>query len=276
MREEIGTMRSLVAILAMLLPAACSDKQDAAPQPQASASPAAAAAPSTPAAPPAQARKVEVQNALIQFDYAYPAEAAAIPALKGLLDADLDKRQREITAEAQEGRAEAKQSGYDFNPYGHSTDWTVVTDLPGWLSLTAQRWEFTGGAHGNPWTEALLWDKAASARRKTEDLFVSKAALSSAIRLPFCDLLDKERARRREAPVNRDSGDMFDECIDPLESTVILGSADKQHFTRIGVQVDPYAAGPYAEGGYEVTLPVTPAVLRAVKPEYRALFAAGR
>jgi len=57
---------------------------------------------------------------------------------------------------------------------------------------------------------------------------------------------------------------------------VILGSADKQHFTRIGVLIDPYAAGPYAEGGYEVTLPVTPAVLRAVKPEYRALFAHGR
>jgi hypothetical protein len=152
----------------------------------------------------------------------------------------------------------------------------VVTDLPGWLSLTASRWEFTGGAHGNPWTEAMLWDKAAGARRAAADLFLSKAALSSAIRLPFCDRLDKERAKRREAPVNRNSGDMFDECIDPVESTVILGSADRQHFTRIGVLVDPYEAGPYAEGGYEVTLPVTPAVLKAVRPEYRSLFAPGK
>lgn len=69
---------------------------------------------------------------------------------------------------------------------------------------------------------------------------------------------------------------MFDACIDPVDSTVILGSADKQHFTRIGVLVDPYEAGPYVEGNYEVTVPVTAAVLKAVKPEYRAAFALGR
>ncbi|MEO0056797.1 MAG: hypothetical protein RIT17_233, partial [Pseudomonadota bacterium] len=31
--------------------------------------------------------------------------------------------------------------------------------------------------------------------------------------------------------------------------------------------------GSYAEGPYEVTLPVTQAVLAAVKPEYKAAFA---
>ena len=237
-------MRCQTAILAALMLAACSGKQEAPPAPQASAAPSAAApAPSATAAPPAQAVKVIEETALIQFDYAYPAEAAAIPALKGLFDADLAKARRELVAAAKEGKTEAKASGFDFNPYGHSTDWTVVTDLPGWLSLTASRWEFTGGAHGNPWTEAMLWDRAAGAQRSAADLFLSKAALSQAIRLPFCNLLDKERAKRREAPVNRGSGDPFDECIDPVESTVILGSADRQHFTRIGVLVDPYEAG---------------------------------
>lgn len=270
-------MRCQTAFVAVLLLSACSGKQEATPAPEASVAvgPAVVAA-SAPAAPPAQAVKVEEETALIQFDYAYPAQAAAIPALKGLLDADLAKQKRQLIEVAKEGQAEARASGFDFNPYGHSTDWTVVTDLPGWLSLTASRWEFTGGAHGNPWTEALLWDKAAGARRAAADLFVSKAALSSAIRLPFCDLLDKQRSKRREAPVNRNSGEMFDECIDPLESTVLLGSADKQYFTRIGVLVDPYEGGSYAEGAYEVTLPVTPAVLKAVKPEYRSLFAPGR
>lgn len=270
-------MRSLALILLSLSLAACSGEADAPLAAETSAAAHAAAAPAVAAAPPAaKAVSVKEETALIQFDYAYPAQAAAIPALKGLLDADLDKARRELLAAAREGQKEAKASGFDFNPYGHSTDWTVVTDLPGWLSLTAQRWEFTGGAHGNPWTDALLWDKAAGARRAASDLFVSKAALSAAIRTPFCNLLDRERAKRRQAPVNRDSGDMFDECIDPVESTVILGSADRQHFTRIGVLVDPYAAGSYAEGSYEVTLPVTPAVLKAVKPEYRALFAASR
>jgi hypothetical protein len=76
--------------------------------------------------------------------------------------------------------------------------------------------------------------------------------------------------------VDRTSGDSFDDCLAPSDVTVLLGSSNKQQFNRIGLIADPYAAGPYAEGSYEVTLPVTPALLKAVKPEYRAAFAAGR
>ena len=53
---------------------------------------------------------------------------------------------------------------------------------------------------------------------------------------------------------------------------MILGSSDRKRFNRIGLLVGPYAAGPYAEGSYDITLPVTPAVLKAVKPEFRAAF----
>ena len=69
---------------------------------------------------------------------------------------------------------------------------------------------------------------------------------------------------------------MFDQCIDPTASTVILGSSNKQQFDRIGILIAPYEAGPYAEGDYEITLPVTKAVLAAVKPQYRSVFALGR
>lgn len=221
---------------------------------------------------PAGGVAMKVERKDYTFDYAYPAQAAAIPALKAWLDRDATKARADI---AELAIPDPKLSR-PVMALGHSTAWQVVTDLPGWLSLSAQRWEFTGGAHGNPWTEALLWDKAAKRRRAATDLFTSKAAFSAAIRAPFCAALDRQRAEKRGAPVNRASGDMFDECIDPLESTVILGSADGRHFTRIGVLVDPYEAGPYAEGAYEVTLPVTPAVLRAVKPQWRGAFAMGR
>lgn len=270
-------MRACLPAIALLTLMACSPAKDEAPVPKASATAAAVPAPAPPpSAPPAQARSVEDKTPLYDFDYAYPAEAAAIPALKAWLDGDIARQKADIMAAAKDGRAGAAESGFPFNPYGHSTDWDVVTNLPGWLSLSAQRWEFTGGAHGNPWSEGLLWDKAANTRRDALSLFTSKAALSAAIRAPFCDALDKQRAERREQPVDRAGGDMFDQCIDPVESTVILGSADKQHFTRIGVLVDPYEAGPYVEGNYEVTVPVTAAVLKAVKPEYRAAFSLGR
>ena len=72
------------------------------------------------------------------------------------------------------------------------------------------------------------------------------------------------------------SGDEFDKCLAPSEVTVLLGSGDKVHFTRIGLIADPYMAGSYAEGSYEVTLPVTPALIKAVRPEFRGAFAVGR
>ena len=81
---------------------------------------------------------------------------------------------------------------------------------------------------------------------------------------------------KRGTPVAPGSSDEFDKCIDPADETVILGSKVRFGFDRIGIRIAPYNAGPYAEGAYEVTLPVTPAVIAAVRPEFRASFAPGQ
>jgi hypothetical protein len=226
--------------------------------------------------PQGRSRKVAVQNDLFDFDYAYPAGAGRIPALKAWLDADLAKSRSDLESSAKDARAEAKTNDYPYHPYATGTDWKVVADLPTWLSLSATVYSDTGGAHPNHGYTALLWDKAAGKKLAATDLFTSASALSAAIRTDFCNALDKQRAKRRDAPVNRASGDEFDACIDPVASTVILGSSDKAHFDRIGVLVGPYEAGPYAEGDYEITLPITAKVLAAVKPQYRTGFALGR
>ncbi|HZU64144.1 MAG TPA: DUF4163 domain-containing protein [Novosphingobium sp.] len=232
-------------------------------------------------APPAQAasapaHKVEANTALYTFSYEYPQKAEAIAALRAWLDSDAARARREIAASAREGAADARQNGYPFNPYDASTSWQVVTDLPGWLSLSGMAADYTGGAHPNHGPIALLWDKAAGQRRQALDLFASKAAFSAALKGPFCAALNRQRAERRGAAIDPHSTDPFDACLDPAEAVVILGGADHQHFTRIGLLLGPYAAGPYAEGDYEVTLPVSPAVLAAVRPPYRAAFAVGR
>ena len=66
---------------------------------------------------------------------------------------------------------------------------------------------------------------------------------------------------------------MFGKCPKISELTELLGSSNRQRFDRIGLIADPYVAGSYAEGTYETTLPVTAAILRIVKPGYRAVFA---
>lgn len=265
------------AILFLLLAAACVPQQDEGKTP----APTAAAqttepAPSASATIAPLARKTREETDAFQFEYNYPAEAAAIPSLVAELEADLAKRRRELVSAAREGRIAAKENGFDFNPYSHAVNWTVVTDLPGWLSLTAAASEFTGGAHPNHWSQALLWDKGADQSRVATDLFTSRGALAKAIRDPFCKALNRERAKRRGEPVSADSDDPFDQCIDPTASTIILGSSNQQQFDRIGILIAPYEAGPYAEGDYEITLPVTKAVLAALKPQYRSVFALGR
>lgn len=269
-------MRGLFLALAALSLASCRGGEEPVPVPtNAQASDASA---TMTEAPPPQAKAVKrtVENERFSFTYAYPAAAAAIPALKAEFDAEMDSNQAELSNQARDGQKEARSGGFEFHPYEGSTVWTVVTDLPGWLSLKADINSYTGGAHGNHGTTSLLWDRAASRKRAPLDLFVSKAAFDAALRDAYCAALNKERAKRRGEAVNRAKGEGFDKCVAPSEVTVLLGSADKQHFTRIGLVADPYVAGPYAEGEYEVTLPVTAALIRAVRPEYRAAFASGR
>jgi hypothetical protein len=268
-------MRNCAILILLVAATACAPEKEEAPAKQAAAAaPVATASPAP--SPAATERKVDESTSAFEFDYAYPAQAAAIPALVVELEADLAKQRRELVASAREGQKAAKENGFAYNPYAHSVSWSVVTDLPGWLSLSGAAYEYAGGAHPNHWSQALLWDKAASKSRVASDLFASKAALAEAIRQPFCVVLNRERSARRGETINPNSGDPFEDCIDPTDSTIILGSSNGTQFDRIGVLIAPYEAGPYVEGDYEVTLPVTRAVMAALKPQYRSVFALGR
>ena len=225
----------------------------------------------TPAAAPGH--DIVAGNGDYAFRYSYPAAAEHIRALKTRLDEDAARQKEAIVGEARAGRDEAKDGGRPFGPYESTTEWKVVTDLPNWLSLSGFSGEYTGGAHPNHEPTALLWDKARSRQVEATDLFVTKAAFSAAVRERFCAELNRQRANKRGAPVDPTSTDPDDVCLNPADTVVILGSADHAHFTRVGFLMGPYAAGPYVEGDYEVTLAVTPALLSAVRPEYRDAFA---
>jgi hypothetical protein len=276
--RKIAMRVLLPALTCLLLVAACSAKPEQASDTDSSgakASTPATAAPAAAPSEPAVARSEHVSNDLYEFEYSYPAQAAAIPDLRKWLDDDLEKQRRELIEDAQEQLAERKKNDFPFNPLGDWVAWKVVTDLPNWLSLSAEVSTYEGGAHPNHGFDGMVWDRGANLRRDATDLFTSKAALSRAIRTDFCRALDRERARKRQG---EDFGgdDTFTQCIDPVDSTVILGSSNHRTFDKIGILVAPYEAGPYAEGDYEVTLPVSNAVLAVVKPEYRAAFARGR
>lgn len=206
----------------------------------------------------------------VDFSYTYPPQAARIAPLRAWLEADKAGLRAAMTKAAAQDRREAEKSGFPFREYDAQKEWKIVTDTPRFLSLSAQYYTYTGGAHGGTSTSSVVWDKASKRRLAPIDLF-APAALWTAVQRPFCAALKAEQRKRLEG---QDVNDDMHACP-PLKDLVLLvGSTDRQHIDRIGLVADQYVAGSYAEGIYDITLPVTPAVLRAVRPPYRAAFRA--
>lgn len=212
-----------------------------------------------------------IETADYRLAYTYPAEVAAIPRLRATLEAERKQLKAATAHDAAAARSESKKGGFPFRAYDTQKTWKVVTTTPRFLSLSSDAYEYTGGAHGNPSSGALLWDRKRGVSLDPEDVFTSRAALQRAIAPTYCARLKAERERRL-AP-HRDTSDTFGKCPTLKELTLLLGSSTRRRIDRIGLIADPYVAGSYAEGAYEVTLPVTPAILRTVVPRYRAAFA---
>jgi hypothetical protein len=236
--------------------------------------PAATPSPSPSPSPSPAAYAADIETDVLDFAYSYPAAAAQWPALVADFRLAENRLRRAAESDAREDRDSAATDGRPFNRHAASVAWSVVTETPRFLSLSAKTYAFTGGAHGSPGFDALLWDKEAGERLDPVAVFRSPVLLQEAIGDAFCARLDAERAKRRGAPVVRDA-DPFSACPDVKEATLILGSGDRRRIDRIGLLVGPYVAGPYAEGSFDLTLPVTPAVLDALRPEYRSAFAGG-
>lgn len=205
------------------------------------------------------------------FRYVYPAAAGRIAGLKAWLDADRTRLQAKTARDGAAGRREALKSGYPYHRYSFDKTWKVVTDTPRFLSLSADSYSFTGGAHGSPASQGLVWDKVAGRRLEPKAAFVSLAMLQAATRTDYCRMLKAEQRRLNQGDVSS-----MNVCPPVKDLTVLLGSTNGRAIDRIGLIADPYVAGSYAEGSYEVTLPVTRAVLTAVRPDYRDAFAVER
>lgn len=265
----LGRSGAGLALVIGLLLAACSSPEEV----MAQAGGAAAEQPGEPAKPETVAFEdnAEQDGGTRNFSYAWPAEVSAIPALAERFTAERDAALAEQKTDWQSSLAEFPgEDCVSCKSLDFAKDWQVVTNLPRFLSLSATISLYTGGAHGTSGFDALVWDREAGAALDPEAMFTSEAALQDVLGDAWCKALKAERIARMGADAGDDE---FFPCPDISQLTLLLGSSDRKAFNRIGLIAAPYVAGSYAEGPYEVTLPVTPAVLEAVKPEYRGAFA---
>ncbi|MBB3349084.1 DUF4163 domain-containing protein [Sphingomonas sp. BK069] len=207
------------------------------------------------------------------FAYVAPSAATRPPGLRQWLDRDRARFRRTVATEAAADRVEAAKDGYPFHQHEATRTWKVVTETPFLLSLSAETYRYTGGAHGGTAIESLVWDKARSRRLDPRALFVSAEALQRVLGARWCVWLSRERARRLQAD---EVDDPVFPCPKVAELTLLLGSSDRRAIDRVGLIAGQYVAGAYAEGMYEMTVPVTPELLTAVRPAWQEVFRVGR
>lgn len=230
-----------------------------------------AAKPEQKAAGAAEPFKVEEESDLYNFSYSWSAEAAAVPQLVERFTKAMAEAKAELISGAKEDRDERAKQGFDYHPHETQVSYETAGQSDRLLSLEGSVYGFTGGAHGSSGSGSLLWDRQLAREVSIQDLLRPGQSWTGAIRHPFCVLLDREREKRREAPVKPD--DLFGNCPEYKEVTVLLSDGDKNgRFDRIMVIADQYVAGPYAEGPYEITLPITATMIGRLKPEYASSF----
>ena len=166
-----------------------------------------------------------------------------------------------------------------FLKFGYQATWGYETagQSPDLLSLAGDWYSFTGGAHGMYGSTALLWNRRAKREIEPIELFDTVTAFAL-LRPAMCAELNKERSKSREGEVKMDTGyagldDAFNGCPTNEELTVWIKDNDGNgRFDSFEFAADPYVAGPYSEGGYGMSVPVTAQLIASLKPEYRPSF----
>lgn len=216
------------------------------------------------------------ETPLLNWEVSWPAEVNAIPALEKSIREPAEKALADLTKQARDDKAQREKQGFDFNGYEYLVAVEVAGQTSRLLSLTGDWMEFTGGAHPNHGTDGMVWDKASD--RKVDLAGLLEGSLDRLYRDAFCKALNAERAKKREGlDAASDPDDPFSQCPKFSELQIIPKGPERGGpMTVLLFHANPYVAGPYVEGDYDVELPVSAAFIAALKPDYRSSFATGR
>ncbi len=240
----------LIAAAVAATLAACNREREAEPTPAAPA-PGAVVTPADAAAP----MSFESKTPWAEVSLALPDGLKPQTDLHARLYAEEVRKLRQFVEGAQGERTEA---GFDESmpPYAKTIEYSVAAETGKLLSLKRVDYDYSGGAHPNTLTTGLLWDKALKREigftdlfRKGVDLTVLDQALCSAI----------NAAKRARVPDSASLTLGGSEWSCPRASTtpfVLTPGSVPGKAAGLTFLIGPYQVGPYAEGAYEIALPV--------------------
>lgn len=223
-----------------------------------------------PAAPVAEARAgtpltFALSSADAEVKLALPAALAAHPTLHRTL---YDNETRAMKAFMAEAGPQQAEYGAAMPPFAMEVTWRVAAETPRLLSLVRESYDFAGGAHGNSASMTLLFDKVAGREVAPATLFPAEASLPR-LEGTLCNALKRVKAEAGAVPLDGETWS----CPKWRDSQAALAPVAGGRATGLTFLFSPYEVGPYAEGGFEVTLPATE--FRAdIAPAYRDQFVA--
>lgn len=213
------------------------------------------------------------------FGYSWGPEVSAIPALAEVIRSQEEAALAKQKADWNEAVEEFGELGcITCVARGYSNSWEVVTKTKRFVMVQSESWIYTGGAHGNSLFKALGWDRKGGedgqgAAFRPVDMFMSETALENTAYGDYCASLLAQKGERMGLDISEMNP--FDGCPSVTELVVTPLSSDGVQFDRVQFLAAPYVAGSFAEGPYTFEIPVTPAVLAAVSPEFSEHFILG-
>ena len=161
-------------------------------------------------------------------------------------------------AEGAQGELTEAGADTDRPKFEKTVTVTAALETGKLFSLKRVDFDYSGGAHPNTLSSGILWDKALKRRlgladlfRKNADLTILDQALCSAINAA-------KRARVPDSALIVPGGPPGAACPRAADTPFVLapGTVNGKAAGLIFF-IGAYQVGPYAEGGYELAIPVT-------------------
>lgn len=213
--------------------------------------------------------KYESATPYAKVSLSLPEAVLAYPALYAPLYRDEVAKLKEYAEGAQADRTEAG-SPEGMPPYEKTIVFGAPVETGRLFSLMRTDFDYSGGAHPNTVATSLLWDKAEGRRVAAADLF-AKGADRAALERALCQAVNTAKKARPGAQPVAATGDIWT-CpkLDKVAVTLAPG-ATAGKAGGLTFLLDAYAVGPYVEGPYYLTLPLS-AFQSALSPTYAAEF----
>lgn len=207
---------------------------------------------------------------LLDFEYIIPPDAAARKVVREWMTAQAERLKALALKSAQDDFKASQEGGYEYRQHSDGSRWAAAADTRSLMSFQGQHFFYTGGAHPMTNYLALVYDKREGQLLRPLDIFSDPAAAAAAITPLYCKRLDELRLEKRGEKT--DPSDLFGDCPKLREATFLPVSTIPKMIDRLRIILDPYVAGPYAEGEYVIELPVDQQLIDLVKPEYQGVF----